>query len=155
MQAVITIADELDKIGGLEQAAAEAEGRKAAAEASLGEVRSKIEVEEANLAAASRKIDDVKAKAYQIIDEAKDKGSQIVADAKAKAEAEAAEIRAEGEKALEKIMGKVADAKGELDAVNGQIVSARESLDAVRAEEADLIKRAEKAKDYLAKLAGK
>lgn len=154
MQAIITIADELDKIGGLEQAAAEAEGRKVTAEADLKDVKAKIEVEQANLAGATKKVADAKDKAAKIIDDANAEAADIVAQARQDAATATAKGKADADAALDKIKAQATAATGKLADINAAIDEATKKLEATRAEEAEVMKRAAEAKAYLAKLAG-
>lgn len=139
--AMIEVADTLETLGNIEQAAAEAEGRRAAATREL----EKIKAETAAAQAAAKDVSDA---AAQSIEDAKGEAKGIL-DA---ARADAAKIKAEAETQANK---SIDGAAAQLTGLNGEIAERQATLDALRAEVEALEKRRDKVQADIDKLAAK
>lgn len=152
LRAIITIADAVTSIEALEQAANEAENRKAAvektardAEAAHKSVLIAIDAANADLAQTRKASVAAKSKATEAADEIK-----------AKAQAESVRILDEARAGIAKA---VADEQAKLDALSSVVRTHGDAIEALQetrreleAEVADLEARADKARKYIAKL---
>lgn len=152
LRAIITIADAVTSIKALEQAANEAENRKAGIE----EWTRKAEADRQSVLAAIHAANVDLDQARKAIAEAKAKAHEDAVKAKAKAEAEAQSIIEEARAGISKA---VADEQAKLDMLRAEVTNAKQALGVVVADRiileeqvADLEARAEKAREYLAKL---
>lgn len=154
MRAVITIAEELDRVGGLEAFAAEAEGRKKTADAELEKADGRLDEAKAKLDAIGVEAAAARDKARSIIDDARTEAESIKAKARTEGEAKAAKIVEAGEANLTKAHAAELVSLDRLAGINAEIATATDHLKSIRAETAGVQAKADEARAYLAKLAG-
>lgn len=152
MRAIIAIADAVTSIKALEQAANEAENRKAGIEEWTREAEANRQSVLAAIDAANVDLDQ----ARKAIAEAKAKAHEDAVKAKAKAEAEVQSIIEEARAGISKA---VADEQAKLDGLRAEVTTHTAALVAggeerrnLEAEVTDLEARAAKARNYLDKL---
>lgn len=150
LRAVLTIVDEIERIGGLEQLAAEAESRRDAALNEAGELDRQIAGLRRAADEATAKLDGVNNQAAAIIADAEAKAGEIVAGGTVEAEA----ILEEGRKRLGEIDAEVAARRASLATIDKEIDDAQGKVKALEDEAADVLRRAEEARNYLKTLAG-
>jgi chromosome segregation ATPase len=152
LRAIITIADAVTSIETLEQAANEAENRRAAVETKTSEAESKLKSAEINLEAANADL----AQTRKAIAEAKKKAAEAANEALAKADADAQGIldkaRASVSKAVEDEQAKLTQVQAELAVIDGFLEARTAERIALEETVTDLEARADRAKKYLAKL---
>lgn len=152
MRAIIAIADAVTSIKALEQAANEAENRKAAVEKTTLDAESTHKSVLIAIEAANAGLDQTR----KAITEARAKASEAADEIKAKAQAEAGRILDEARAGISKA---IADEQSKLDGLRAEVANTQKLLDAevenrqiLEEQVADLESRAEKARKYLAKL---
>jgi chromosome segregation ATPase len=154
LRAVIAMTDAIKGIASIEQAANEAESRKADAETVLGLVEAEIEKAKLRRGKVDEDVAEAQKQAASIIATAKADADGILA----KANRDAEEIRSKADADAKQKAGAAAaaalQASEQLATIEGQIVDAKEELAGVKAEAEDVTRRADEAKAYLAKLAG-
>jgi DNA mismatch repair ATPase MutS len=139
--AMVEVADVLEKVGDLEQAAAEAEGRRDAAARDLDKLK-------AEAAAASAKAKDVTDAANQALVDAKAEAESVLSAARD----QAAQIKADAEAQANK---SIDDAAAKLTGLNGEIAERLATLDGLREEIGALQERRDKVQAGIDKLAAR
>ena len=152
LRAIITIADAVTSIEALEQAANEAENRRAVVEKKTSEAEGSLKATEINLESA---LSDL-AQTRKAIAAAKAKAHDDAAAVKATAEAQAQGIidraRASVSKAVEDEQAKLTKVQAELTDTQATLDARTADRMALEAQVTDLEARAERARKYLAKL---
>lgn len=154
MRAVLTIADEIDKIGTLETLATEAERRKAAADADVSAVQGHLKEVEAKADKAKADITKAKEQAKQIVADANEKAAGIIAKAQADASNRASEILTEVQSRKDVVLKEIEDEIERLEGIKADVSVETDKLRGLRSESAEVTQRADEAKAYLSKLTG-
>lgn len=154
LEAIITLAAFVVDISTLEQLATEAENRKATAQAELDAAKAETDKAKDAAAKAKEKIKEAEDRAAEIVGNAHAEAGNIIGKANGDAKATAAKAEAAAAQRKVEADGEVQAAKAALALVNADIATARETLAELEAQTAEVTKRADDARAYLAKLAG-
>lgn len=139
-QALDSVAAALDKAGAAIQAKTEAEAALSGLHKEIADAHAQLDAAKAD---AKAEIDNAKAKAKKIVDDAAAKADELILGAQAKLDAERAKYEADVQKAAHDLAAALAAAD-----------EAEARRDTALRELADIEAKIEKARAYLAKLAG-
>lgn len=153
MQAIIAVANAVTSVATLETLAGEAETRKVAAEAALADYDGQVKKASALLGDLAAKAEEARVEAKKLVDDAKAKAAGIIAKASSDGTARGETAEAEARARLGTIEASIETARQDLAIVNDEITAARSVLASTKADTADLVKRADEARAYLASLA--
>lgn len=124
LRAIIAMAEAVEEIARLEQAADLAEGRKRDADEYLKGLNAEIAIAEGRKATAEREMLGAEGKVEAIVRNARKEAQELIEQAREDAKAEAERVKAAGMQSLASLNRKIEDAKQRLAGVEGEIVAA-------------------------------
>lgn len=155
IRATLVLAEAVESVNLIDQAATEAERRKAAAIKEKADAEAKLVEVNGDIDKARKKLADIREDGRNAKADADARAAQIIADAKAEGTRAAVQITGRATTEAASVDKATAAARATLSELEAEIAAQQETLEAIRAEQAEVVKKADRARAYLAELAEK